>query len=64
MDPVAHKVDSKDFLVTCTNMFSICLNKFKFTLHSKRLELGSLEIPCMRNCLETESNFIWRNEAG
>lgn len=44
-------------------LLNVCLNKFKFTLHSKRLKLGNLEIPCMRNCLEAESNFICRNEA-
>lgn len=31
---------------------------------SQTLELGGLEIPFMRNCLDTESTFIWRNEAG
>lgn len=55
LDPDVPKVHTSDFPVTCINTFSICLNKFKFTLYSGKLDLWSLEIPCMRNELKIET---------
>lgn len=43
-------------LARLRTIFSICLNKVKFTLPLGS-NLWSLQIPCMRSCLKTEATF-------